>query len=328
MIENMLFAGDARELIPKIPDNFIDCVVTSPPYYNLRDYDAGGEQQIGIEKTLDEYVYNIVYIFDLIKPKLKVTGNVFLNLGNSYDVATGDMLVETEVARTMKQHGWNLENRIIWIKPNCIPESNNRRFRCITEYVFFFTKNRKQHYFNLDAVRTPYAESTIKRLQYVNLKLDGSGRLRRVAGKAKGKIRSTEGREYDMIDSGVVANRMTPNPIGANPGDAWIFGTAVPGEDRGLHSAVFPEMLPFMCIKAGCPPNGLVFDPFVGSGTTCAVAKRLGRRYLGFDIDGEMIEHAQQRLDKITTIIMDNGTEVNVVSDGKHIIKETQPMLF
>lgn len=332
--ENQIVCGDARKIIKELPDDFIDCTITSPPYYNLRNYHSG-QEEIGLEKCLEDYVSALANdVFLPLLHKTKESGSLFLNLGNTYDNKGNDIMVETEVARALKNSGWILRNRIIWVKLNCAPESTPRRFRCCTEYIFFFVKNMDKYYFNLQAVAKPYEESTVKRLKYkmgsmkggTKHTIKGSGNKKEWnASDVYGKM--GENFRQKAIDKGSYFLSDHLSETGANPGDFWLIPYKHQVEDIGLHTAAFPEELVYMCILSGCPPDGLVFDPFMGSGTTCAVAKHLGRKWLGIDLDADCVDHTTRRLDNITTILYEDK-EVHIVNTENGTLREVQPLLF
>ena len=266
-----LYQGDARCL--PIPDSSIDCVVTSPPYWGLRDYHLGGEG-IGLESTPEEYCANMVEVFREVWRVLKPTGTLWLNLGDSYvasgshsmsDTGLGGRRARTDnhmgrkasgilkpkdlvgipwrVAFALQADGWYLRSDIIWSKKNSMPESVTDRPTKSHEYVFLLTKSPR-YYYDADSVR--------------EASTDGVG--------------------------------------GHNKRSVWTINTNPYPE---AHFATFPEQLVEPCILAGCPQDGVVLDPFAGSGTTLAVAQRLGRKAIGVELSTEYTELAASRLGKI-----------------------------
>lgn len=299
-----ILQGDVIEQLQKLPGEFVDCVVTSPPYWGLRDY--GVEGQIGLEEHPKEYINKIVSVFDEIKRVLKPTGTVFLNIGDTYygamrftaKYASGiinqwrpdtplrknlpktnwlqpkqRLLIPERIAIEMQEHGWILRNHIIWFKPNHLPSSVQDRLTGSYESVFFFVKN-PDYYFNLNAIRKPAANATVVRQNYVHN-----------GGKSGQEAVSRPRKPGEFA-----------NPLGVNPGDVWQINTEPSYE---AHIAMFPTKLVKQCLKCGCPKDGLVLDPFTGSGTTLVTARKLSLHYLGIEIKPEYVEIAKKRLTAI-----------------------------
>ncbi len=288
---NKIYQGDSLELLKKIEDKTIDCVVTSPPYYNVRDY--GVKEQIGREQSVEEYISKIVNIMRECKRILRDDGTIFLNLGDSYFgdeikdkpdwvKAKQKLLVHYRIAiRCQEELGLILRNDIHWIKQivnyqteesygSSVPCPVQDRLGLNSEAIFFFTKSTN-YYFNLDSIRMPYKESTIKKSK-VNRKYSRESPY-------KGQFMSTN-----------------LNPLGKNPGDCIMFPLE---RAREKHIAMFPSIIPEFCIKCGCPERGIVLDPFMGSGTTALVAKRLGRSFVGLELNAEYVQLANKRLQQL-----------------------------
>ena len=263
--------GDALSVLSDMPADSIDCVMTSPPYWGLRDY--GVEGQLGLEPHPQEYLEKLWEIFDEVKRVLKPTGCCFVNMGDTYagsgkGAGTKDykqkeswsfdkkpevtddgsewlkpknlLMIPEEFARGMvRQGGWWLRNKNIWHKPNAMPSSVKDRFSCTWEHVFFFTKAAR-YWFDLDAVREPYAREWGNGSEggsLVRAFREGSDNnpLERGAGYAHGGDKLPE-----------------PNPLGKNPGDCWTIPTCPFPE---AHFAVYPPELIRKPIRAGCPPK-------------------------------------------------------------------------
>ena len=306
-----LHQSNASEL--PVDDESIDCVVTSPPYWGLRDY--GVDEQIGLESTPEKYVENMVNVFREIKRVLKSSGTVWLNLGDSYvsnpisanganevrsNEETGGLQkgysrrvtyrggtlkpkdlvgIPWMVGFALRADGWYLRSDIIWNKPNPMPEPVKDRPTKSHEYIFLLTKS-PTYYYDADAIREP---------------LDTP--LHKPGNKtAYGVVMRT--------DFGTAAmDRVWGNPSGRNKRSVWTVNTH-PYPDA--HFATFPEKLVEPCILAGSPLGGTVLDPFVGSGTTLAVAQRLGRNGIGTDISSEYLALASKRLEKVALPMMLN----------------------
>lgn len=257
-----LHHGRAVEVLAGFGEGTVDCVVTSPPYYGIRDY--GAEGQYGLEPSVGEYVTNLVALYEQVRRVLAEDGTFWLNLGDSYasrprgarqarrrdkavvaaPTGTPDRVqksllgVPWRLAFALQDAGWILRNEIIWHKPNSSPESVQDRLATRHEHLFLFTKN-PSYYFDLDAIREAHAPTT----------------------------HSTS--------------------AGANPGDVW----SIPNQPfTGAHFATFPLEIPRRAIAAGCRPDGTVLDPCSGSGTTGAAAQALGRNYIGIDINAAYLD--------------------------------------
>ena len=294
-----LYKADARSL--PIPDNSVDCVVTSPPYWGLRDYGTGDEQ-IGLEGSMEGYCSTMVQVFREVWRVLKPTGTVWLNLGNSYssgsrttttnDRFRGDTMVNTvrtpvskdlkqkdlcgipwRVAFALQADGWYLRSDIIWSKPNPMPESVQDRPTKAHEYIFLLTKQTK-YYYDANAIREPAQDWGIR-------------------DRTNGK--------YHNEGTGLTPHSGLTNSnnaeTGRNKRTVWEITTQPYPE---AHFATYPESLVSPCILAGCPTGGTVLDPFIGSGTTVAVAQKLGRRGVGVDISNEYLKLASKRIGSIS----------------------------
>lgn len=231
MKENIIYNMDCLEGLKSLPDNCVDCCITSPPYFGLRDYGVAG--QIGLEETPEDYVQRLVNVF-------------------------------AEV--------------IIWHKPNAMPESVTDRCTKSHEYIFLLSKTAK-YYFDNEAIFEPVAISTIERSK--------SKKLPRYGGD---KYTATPNKFY-LTKSG---NMYEPRPS-RNKRSVWSVSTK-PFKDA--HFATFPDTLIVDCIKAGSPENGLILDPFMGSGTTAVVARKLSRNYIGFELNPEYVEISNRRIKK------------------------------
>lgn len=286
-----LHHGDSLEVARTLAAGSVDCIVTSPPYFGLRDY--GTEGQYGLEDTPAAYVETMRALFSELRRVLADDGTLWLNIGDSYssdskwggatsgkhatalhgDTKVGRgkrttgipdknlMGMPWRVAFALQDDGWFLRNSIIWHKPNAMPESVMDRLSSRHENLFMFSKARK-YWFDLDPIRTEHAESTI-----------AAATRARIPYAAPGQRPNTKTRA--MHESG------------ANPGDVWSINTQPFG---GAHFAVMPQELARRAIIAGCKPSGTVLDPFSGSGTTGLVAQNNGRKYVGIDISANYLK--------------------------------------
>jgi DNA modification methylase len=283
-----LHCGDALQVAATLGDGAADCVVTSPPYYNLRDYSHPG--QYGLEDTPAEYVEVLRALFAELRRVLAQDGTLWLNLGDSYarlpkggqgaidgpDTQPKNLLgVPWRAAFALQGDGWILRNAVIWHKPNTLPESVTDRLACRYEQVFLFTRSLR-YWFDLDAIREPHSAITVDRSQRserASYSTDGRSGMANVPGAG--------------AHGAISAGRRSINSAGANPGDVWEIATPKFG---GAHFAVMPPALALRAILAGCKPGGVVLDPFNGSGTTGHAAQRCGRRYIGVDINPAYLE--------------------------------------
>jgi DNA modification methylase len=303
---NEIICGDALSSLKRFPPESIDCVVTSPPYFSLRDYDAEG--QIGLETDFNEYLEKLLAVFNEVKRVLKPMGTCWIVLGNTYGGsggASGNLFrgkkgisplaknspkfyrnknkyqksllqIPARFSIAMIESGWILRNEIVWHKPNCLPSSAVDRFTVDFEKVFFFVKSRK-YYFNqqLEPLR---ARERLKRPIFSSKKRQ---KYRDVAFSAINH-KTFETSRLRMLEKGL-----------RNKRSVWRIGTA---RFSGKHFAVYPPKLIETPITAGCPENGIVLDPFMGSGTTAVVAKSLNRHFIGVELNRRYIKIANERL--------------------------------
>lgn len=272
MLRNKIYTGDCLTLLQHIPPDSIDCCVTSPPYFGLRDY--GNKQQIGLEKTPDEYIGKLVEVFTKVKRVLKPEGTLWLNLGDSY---SGKSLIGIPwlAAFALRQDGWYLRQDCIWHKPNPMPSSVKDRCTTAHEYIFLLSKSPK-YYYNYDAMleeATGY-DGRKATLMKGGKKWKDSGHTMQERGHERWKFKDSE-------------------PV-RNKRSVWSINTK---PFKGAHFATFPEALVMECLKAGCPDGGVVLDPFSGAGTVAVVARKTGRDYIGLELNPEYVEIANKRLD-------------------------------
>ena len=307
-----IFCGDALDVLRTLPDNFVHCCITSPPYYALRDYGVDG--QIGREDTPAQYVARLTEVFSEVRRVLLPSGTLWLNIADTYcgtgskgdhldpknpsgrngqcvslaqrveNVKAKDMIgIPWMLAFALRDRGWYLRSDIIWQKANPMPEScKDRPSRCY-EHIFLMAKSRK-YYFNAEAIAEPVAESTPMR-------------MRRKFGKNKysaGIPGQTHQHLNDYRPNGYAEEDI---PLLRNKRDVWQINS-VPY--KGAHFAAYPPKLVETCLLAGCPQDGIVLDPFLGSGTTAAVAKQMGRHYIGIELNPDYCALAEQRIGGVT----------------------------
>lgn len=307
LIDALILEGDAAEKLKTLDDESVHTCVTSPPYFGLRDYGIAG--QIGLEQNPEEYVEKLVRVFREVRRVLRNDGTLWLNIGDSYAgdrklmpaKAAGfkpkDLIgIPWMLAFALRTDGWYLRQDIIWQKTNCMPESVRDRCTKSHEYIFLLSK-RPRYYFNAEAISEPIADSSIKRCSQ---NIDAQKGSDRQPGKTNGNMKAAlprfggskygdDTREEFRTKSGA---EYIPS-LKRNKRDVWAIST---GGFKGAHFAVFPEKLVEPCILAGCPAGGTVLDPFAGSGTTGVVAKKLGRKFVGAELNPEYREMAVARI--------------------------------
>jgi site-specific DNA-methyltransferase (adenine-specific) len=277
---NRILCGDASARLAEVPDGVIDCIVTSPPYWRQRDY-RGELNQIGQEATPAAYVERLASTFREARRTLKATGTAWIVIGDKY--VNGQQLgLPWRLALALIDDGWLLRADCIWHKPNAMPSSAKSRPTIDHEYIFFFTKSAEYHY-DADAVREPHVTFSEHSRMRGGRRHFGKRGGTPEAGKNGGSNNLHDGR-WDQAF----------HPLGRNKRTVWSIPLS---KFREAHFAVFPERLVENCVLAGSPPGGLVLDPFLGSGTTAVVAKKLGRNYLGIDCSAEYCQMAERRLE-------------------------------
>ena len=281
---NRIFHADAWEQLCALPTALVDALVTSPPYYRQRDY--SGTHQLGLESTPEAYIAALVRVFAEGRRVLKETGTLWLVIGDKY--CDGEQLgMPWRVALALQADGWILRSDIIWHKPNAMPSAVKNRPTTDHEYIFLFTKSQ-DYYYDADAIREPHVTFTEKSRMRGGRKhffqRDGTPEQ----GKNQGSSNLHDGR-WDQAF----------HPKGRNKRTVWSISLS---KFRGAHFAVFPPSLVQTCILAGSPEGGVVLDPFLGSGTTAVVAKKLGRSYIGIDCVADYCQMAERRVREVTCL--------------------------
>lgn len=320
MMETVLL-GDALEQLRGIESESISCCITSPPYYGLRDYGTAG--QIGAEETPEEYIARLVEVFREVRRVLKSDGTLWVNIGDSYagswhgrnangtrneknnnkgnvgstagtvkkrrDTCKQKDLIGIPwmLAFALREDGWYLRQDIIWDKSNAMPESVKDRCTKSHEYIFLLSKQKK-YYFDAAAIREPRSDKRDRQVFGSEGAFGPPQAGRRGSGNKARVYRPTPGTPHI---GGNIPYRGDEEM--RNKRDVWHVAT---GTHKGAHFAVFPEKLIVPCVLAGSPEGGLVLDPFAGSGTTGAVAKRLRRDFIGIEINPDYHAMATERI--------------------------------
>lgn len=356
--------GDVREQLHKLADNSVHCIVTSPPYWGLRDYGVDG--QIGLEKTPAEFIATMVDVFEELRRVLRKDGTCWVNMGDSYaskpngPVGAGGhtsekphVAVRTAHARrsssipaglkhkdlcmmphrlaiALQDAGWWVRQDIVWSKPNPMPESVRDRCAKSHEYIFLLTKSAK-YFYDHEAIKEPAVgfvdhprnsfgtkdyEVPGQKPQKRKSRGVGFGHGSDAAERGRGRVLKgnnkslrgggvyTAGASFDNdADFTRETHGNSANETGLrNKRSVWTMATH---SFSGSHFATFPPELPENCIKAGCPPGGVVLDPFFGAGTTGLVADRLQRDCIGIELNPEYAEMARARIQGDASLLSD-----------------------
>jgi DNA modification methylase len=321
---NQILVGDALAELAKLPSGSIDSVVTSPPYFRLRNY--GHTDQLGLEATVDGWVDDLRSVLRECARVLVPTGTLWLNLGDSFSTHQREgaqrkslLLGPERLALSLIEDGWVIRNKIIWAKTNTVPTSVRDRFATKHEFVYLLTR-QANYYFDLDSMRQPHTSRPPAPRKVRPRRRTDSTRPAWLGPNSDG-------------DAGLKALHATGlrgHPLGKNPGDVWQLGVS---QFRGAHFATFPEQLAERMVLAGTPlmrcttcrspwtrqilrrgvhasrrpprptcncdakpEPGLVLDPFIGSGTTAIAAAKLGRDWLGIEINPDYVALAEGRI--------------------------------
>ena len=279
-----IYQGDALEVLKTLPSESIDMCITSPPYWNMRDYGVDG--QLGLEYTVNEFIESLFNIFHEIKRVLKNEGSLWINIRDTYskgikrsNVKNKSLcMIPERLIIKLLDDGWILRNDIIWHKPNAMPDSCKNRFTVDYEHLYFLTKIDKGYYF-----KTQYEPFTTKhnRDSDFNNENDKRSKLLKTKIVRHGAEGSTLNSPSKWSEQGRI-KRTT-----------WSINTK---SCKEAHFATFPMDLIETPIDAGCPIRGIVLDPFMGSGTTGIVAKQQDKHYIGIELNPEYIEIANKRL--------------------------------
>jgi len=325
-----ILIGSALDRLSAMPDESVQCCVTSPPYWGLRDYGVDG--QLGLEKTPEEYVAKMVAVFTEVKRVLRSDGTLWLNVGDSYANCKGgyqagagagagntlsgmqrgcteipdglkikDLVgVPWMVAFALRSAGWWLRNDVVWAKPNGMPGSQEDRCTSSHEYVFQLSKSAT-YYSDFDAIKTPPRESTMVRMAQDIQAQAGSHRANE-GEKSNGTMKAVQKKDKQRGHSRVHAgfnerwDQMDRDEQQSKPAtmrDVWFISPASFDE---AHFAVMPEELARRCILSGSKVGDTILDPFCGSGTTGVVALRYHRDFIGIELNPEYGEMAERRI--------------------------------
>lgn len=306
METNIIYKESCLETCKRLPDESIDCVITSPPYWNQRDY--GYIEQWGLEPTPEEYLEHLWSLMDELYRILKPEGTVWINLGDTYNgTKLGNtsnkgykentvidtfkkekvnniknkslLLIPHRFAIGCMKRGWIIRNDIVWAKVNAMPESVTDRFSKKHEYMFLMTKSEK-YYFNLDAIKD---------------KCSGN--------RWGGDKYSTANSKYKDVDTNGLNRDRSMNIYGTkNPGDVSDFWDIPTKPNHDSHYATYNDALIYKPIMAGCPEGGIIYDPFAGTCTTAEETLKSKRLFIASEMSEEFIEIGRERLEPLLNV--------------------------
>lgn len=326
----LFLAGDSLVVLKEFPSNSIDCCVTSPPYWAKREYENGG---LGLEHTYQDYINNLAAIISEVKRVLKPTGSLWLNMGDSY-VNKGLIGIPWRVAFYLTDiQGWTLRNSVIWNKVKGAPDNSDDKLRNVHENVFHFVKSPKDYFYDIDAIRNQPNKSKVVKGSIVSATGVSGVKYKRQIELSTGLTESEKAAALEALTgmltklaNGVISDfrmvirnqqRTTHsnsiklsgrakelkekgfyflcyNPKGSKPSDVWEI-LPEDTQNRIAHFAPYPEDLCKLPILATCPPDGVVLDPFCGTGTTMIVASYMNKKSIGIDLSRQYIGVASER---------------------------------
>jgi len=330
MKTNFIVHSDALSFLQSLPDESVHCIATSPPYFSVRDYGIDG--QIGWESSPAKFVSSLTEIFLEAKRVLRSDGTCWINIADTYSAGgrggqsnvDGDhwqsikdkplsirglppknlCLVPQRLLIALQDSGWIVRSDIIWHKPSCLPESVKDRPTKSYEHVFLIVKSR-DYWYDHEAIAEPITDESAKRM------LRGVGENHKnieIPGQSPHTLHQPrKNRKYDGEESNIGGNGTSFNGHSGyrksdgtlminskrNRRDVWTINAA---SFKGSHFAVFPIELVELMIRAGCPEDGIVLDPFMGSGTTGLIARRLSRNFIGCDLNPQYVAMAEERI--------------------------------
>ena len=326
---NTIICGDALTVLKTLHSNTIQCCVTSPPYYGLRDYGVAG--QIGLENTPNDFIDNLISVFNEVKRVLKPNGILWVNISDSYSgsgkgaarypcctknskQATNKgsvgceaitkvksllppknlMLIPQKFVIAMQENGWYVRDEIIWNKPNPMPESVKDRLTSSYERIYMFAKNRRYYFDNNAAME--------QAVGFNNEPIAGSeGAFGEPQARRRGNRKTFRGNVYTNHTAYNNSGDMYADSIGNIPNETglrrmrnvWTIATTNKTTSKIKHYARFPDELAKRCVLLSTKENDIVLDPFSGSGTTCRIANQYGRKYIGIELNEEYVRASE-----------------------------------
>ncbi|HEU0002406.1 MAG TPA: site-specific DNA-methyltransferase [Ktedonobacteraceae bacterium] len=333
-IAPLFISGNALTVLKQLPAETIDFCMTSPPYWNKREYIHQG---IGLEDTYQEYIVNLLAVFAQVKRILKPTGSFWLNIGDTYLNKTLVGIPWRVALKMTDEQGWILRNSVVWNKVKGGLDNTQDRLRNVHESIFHFVKIPKDYYYNIDGIRSEPGKakvvngsivsatgvSGVRYRRQIELSTSLTAEEKKAAMKALGemlaKVSMGKLADFRMIirnqqrtthsESERVSGRarelkekgfyfLIYHPEGSKPADVWDI-LPEDTQKRTEHFAPYPADLCKIPILATCPSDGIVLDPFCGTGTTMYVAQNLERKSVGIDLSKEYLQLAEERCTRL-----------------------------
>ena len=331
----LFLAGDAAEVLAALPPASVDVVMTSPPYWGQREYDASG---IGLEPDVTEYLDALLAVTAELGRVLAPTGSLWLNIGDTYHDKALQLVPWRLATRMVDEQGWILRNTVVWHKLKGGPDTSRDKLRNVHEPLLHLVRRRRGYHYDVDAIRRRPGTATVVDGRVVSATGVSGVRYRRQIARStslsddekaaataaldetlnrvargeladfrmviRGQQRATHssstrvsGRARELRDRGFYV--LPYHPKGSKPGDVWDI---LPEDTHGrtTHFAPYPEELCRLPLLATCPPGGIVLDPFCGTGTTNVVATQLGCRSVGVDLVPDYLRIASDRCERVT----------------------------
>ena len=296
---SQILVGDVLDKLKEIPESSVDCIVTSVPFFGVRDYKVDG--QWGLEKDLGTYLDRMNIMMAKLWRILKSTGSAWIEIGDKRD-KNGWLGIPEEFATNQRRRGWGIISKPIWYKRNAMPLSSKRMFSPKYTNIYGFSKSEK-FYFDLQSVKIP----AITKSKPFNVRVRDTDKPKflQKASEKETRQEQTVGSDGKSLGHYSGFNKRYDHDkivkSGKNPGDYLdfeepIFDITVKPFKGLEHYATFPPELPERLIKSCCPEGGIVLDPFMGSGTTGLVCEQLKRRWIGIELKKEFAEFAISRI--------------------------------
>lgn len=322
---NKVICGDALEILKTIPDNSVDLVITSPPYYKQRKYGGTG---IGNELTVDEYINNLMEVFRECVRVIKDSGSIVFNIGDKYEKGSLLLVPYRFAIEALRREKVKLINEVTWVKLNPVPRQDPKKLVPSKEPFFIFVKS-ENYYFNKDAFmdflgilrreskksKNSIGQRYFSLIEKSNLSKEEKERAKAEllkaieevkSGKIEGfrmKIRGIHAMPYGGQEGGrklhIEKDGFTIIKIHGKPTKRDIIEAPVETIKGNIHPAIYPEFIVQEFLKLLTKEGDIVLDPFIGSGTTGVVAKRMGRRFIGIEINPEYCKYAEERISKV-----------------------------
>jgi len=323
---NRILLGDSATLLKEIPPDQIDLIITSPPYFRQREY-GNFPNEIGNEETVEQYVQNVMKVFNECIRIIKPTGSVVFNIGDAYDNGNLLLVPFRFAIEAQKNKDAKLINAVTWVKKNPTPRQYKKRLVSSTEPFFHFVKS-DDYYYDLNRfleennrkIKASKRENNVgqgyfRLIEESNLTVEQKEKARKDLTETIERVKQGEIESFRMKIRGIHAPAFggqsggrqiqlekqgyTIIEIHGNVIKRDVIESAVETIKGRIHPAIYPKFIIKQFIKLTTKPNDIVLDPFVGSGTTCVTSKKLGRRYIGIDVNPDYCLYAEKRLKEL-----------------------------